>query len=130
MGGVDLCGQLVSYYNISRMSCKWTQRLIFRLIDMCIVNALVSFCTANNPLLPPPPPPLPKLFIENTKSFATTLAHQLVRKLLDRRADPDIISPQGPGRPITSTPLKIDMQELTNQASVWKTVYLLCLQEN
>jgi hypothetical protein len=48
MGGVDLCDQLFSYYNIGKKSCKWTQRLIFRLIDMCIVNSLVAF-TANNP---------------------------------------------------------------------------------
>ena len=94
MGGVDLCDQLVSYYNISKKSCKWTQRLIFRLIDMCIVNALVAF-TASNPSF--------KTVYRRHKVFRETLAHQLVQKLLDRRTDPDVASLPGPGRPTKST---------------------------
>jgi hypothetical protein len=90
IGGIDLCDQLVSYYNISNKSCKWTQRLIFRLIDMCIVNSLVAF-TANNPGF--------KDVYRKHKVFRETLAHQLVQKLLDRRADPNVASPPGPGRP-------------------------------
>ena len=90
MGGVDLCDQLVSYHNISKKSCNWTQRLIFRLIDMCIVNYLVAF-TANNPAF--------KDVYRKHKVFRETLAHQLVQKLLDRRADPNVASRPGPGRP-------------------------------
>ena len=94
MGGVDLCDQLVSYYNISKTSCKWTQRLIFGLIDMCIECSCFIHSQQS---------PSSKTVDRKHKVFRETLAHQLVRKLLDRRADTDIASPPGPGRPIIST---------------------------
>ncbi|CAB3997230.1 Hypothetical predicted protein [Paramuricea clavata] len=58
--------------------------------DMCIVNSLLAF-TANNPAF--------KDVYRKHKVFREILAHQLVQKLLDRRANPNVASPPGPDRP-------------------------------
>ena len=109
MGGVDLCDQLFSYNNIGKKSCKWTQRLIFRLIDMCIVNSLVAF-TANNPAF--------KDVYRKHKVFREPLAHQLVQKLLNRKADPDVASPPGPGRPAQSNEKRLSRKHFTSRHDV------------
>lgn len=46
MGGVDLADQLMCYYSVGRKSMKLWQRVLWRMIDHCIMNAYVIM--ANN----------------------------------------------------------------------------------
>ncbi len=43
MGGVDKCDQFLSYYNIGRKSKKWWKKVFFRMVELCIVNAMCMY---------------------------------------------------------------------------------------
>ena len=47
MGGVDIADQLVTYYGFSHYSRKWWKRAFFHLIDVCMVNSYILYCSAN-----------------------------------------------------------------------------------
>lgn len=43
MGGVDIADQYMVYYAIGRKSMKWYRRVIWRLIEMAILNSFVIY---------------------------------------------------------------------------------------
>ena len=43
MGGVDLLDQLLCYYTVGRRTLKWWKRVFWRLVELCITNALVLY---------------------------------------------------------------------------------------
>lgn len=46
MGGVDKCDMLLSLYRNQQKSKKWYRRIIFHLLDLCIVNAWLLYKAA------------------------------------------------------------------------------------
>lgn len=43
MGGVDKCDMLLSLYRNDQKSLKWYKRILFHLLDLCIVNAWLLY---------------------------------------------------------------------------------------
>lgn len=78
MGGVDKCDQYLSYYSLVRKSLKWWVKVFFRLLEMCVVNAMCLYFAKN---------PLFASKRNSHKKFRQLLAHQLVQPLLDHRAE-------------------------------------------
>lgn len=76
MGGVDKCDQFLSYYSLGRKSMKWWKKVFFRLVELCIVNAMCLYFHAN--------PEFAKQR-QAHKKFRIMLVHALVQPLLDKR---------------------------------------------
>ena len=47
MGGVDQSDQLVLYYGYSHRQVKWWRRVLFHLLDLCLVNAQILYNTVH-----------------------------------------------------------------------------------
>ena len=47
MGGVDQSDQLVLYYRYSHWQVKWWRRVLFHLLDLCLVNAQILYNTVH-----------------------------------------------------------------------------------
>ena len=79
MKGVDKCDQYLNYYSMGRKSIKWWKRAFFRLIELCIVNAMVIYCHKN-----------PDIASKRQahKYFREALAQELVQDLLDAKENP------------------------------------------
>lgn len=43
MGGVDLCDQIVQYYDILRKSVKWWKKVFFHLFNLVLVNGYILY---------------------------------------------------------------------------------------
>jgi len=41
MGGVDIGDQFQAYYNMGRRTRKWWRRVVFYLLEVCVMNAFV-----------------------------------------------------------------------------------------
>lgn len=79
MGGVDLSDQLLSYYSMTaRRTLKWWKKVLWRLVDISIVNAWIIF-HAN----------YPDSALKSHKLFRLRLAEELVQPLLDLRSSPE-----------------------------------------
>lgn len=81
MNGVDKCDQYLNYYSVGRKSKKWWKKLFYRLLELCIVNAMVLHFNAN--------PEFAKKR-QAHKLFRIQLVHELVQPLLNSRDDPNI----------------------------------------
>ena len=46
MGGVDIADQLVTYYGFSHCCRKWWKRVFFHLLEVCMVNAYIMYCSS------------------------------------------------------------------------------------
>ena len=42
MGGVDLCNQYICYYSVGRKNMQWWRKVVWRLHDHAIMNAIVQ----------------------------------------------------------------------------------------
>lgn len=76
MNGVDKCDQMLSSYSIQRKTQKWWKKLFFRLVELSIINSMVLYTT----LFPNTLPQRRRHHI-----YRTTLIHQLIQPLLDKR---------------------------------------------
>ena len=47
MNGVDKCDQYLNYYSMGRKSIKWWKIVFFKLIELCVVNAMVIYFHKN-----------------------------------------------------------------------------------
>ena len=47
MNSVDKCDQYLNYYSMSRTSIKWWKRVFSRLIELCVVHAMVIYFHKN-----------------------------------------------------------------------------------
>ena len=75
MGGVDQCDQFLSYYAITRKSSKWWKKVVFRLVELCVIN---SMCLYNAKF--------PEFASKRSshKKFREILLHELIQPFLDR----------------------------------------------
>ena len=48
MGGVDVADQLVTYYGFAHCSKKWWKRAFFHLLEVCMVNAYILYCSSTH----------------------------------------------------------------------------------
>ncbi|GFR10428.1 rho guanine nucleotide exchange factor 10-like protein [Trichonephila clavata] len=44
MGGVDLADQMANVYELDRKSCKWWNKVFFRLLMSTVVNSWFAYC--------------------------------------------------------------------------------------
>ena len=79
MNGVDKCDQYLNYYSMGRKSIKWWKIVFFRLIELCVVNAMVIYFHKN-------PDRASKW--QAQKYFREALAYQLVQELEDVKENP------------------------------------------
>ena len=76
MGGVDLTDQCLSYYSLtSRRTIKWWKKIIWRMIDIAILNSWLIFRTN-----------FPSSRLKSHRMFRIQLVHELVQPYLDMRA--------------------------------------------
>ena len=73
MGGVDKCDQFCTYYTIKRKTRKWWKVILFRSVDIGIVNAWILYMHSPNH------PPLDQL------QFRLLLAEQLIGDFCSRK---------------------------------------------
>ena len=45
MNGVDKCDQHLASYSIDRKTLKWWKKIFFRVLDVCILNAMITYTT-------------------------------------------------------------------------------------
>ena len=89
MSGVDKCDQYLSTYSINRRSGKWWKKVLFRLVELAIINAMVIYFDKH------------KDFVKSChphKKFRIILSHQLVQPYLNLASDGDITA-SSRGRP-------------------------------
>ena len=89
MNGVDKCDQFLNYYSVGRKSIKWWKKVFFRMLELCIINAMVLYFSAN---------PAFSKKRQAHKLFRIQLVHELVQPLLDKRTDPNEDQSPTPGR--------------------------------
>ena len=78
MGGVDKCDQFLSYYNLGRKCKKWWKKVFFRMVELCIINAMCLYFISN--------PDFAKKRGSH-KRIRTLLVHEMAQKYLDLRED-------------------------------------------
>ena len=81
MNFVDKCDQYLNYYSMGRKSIKWWKIVIFRLIELCVVNAMVIYLHKNSDIASKR---------RAHKYFREALAHDLIQELLDAKENPII----------------------------------------
>ena len=64
---------------MGRKSIKWWKRVFFRLIELCVVNAMIIYFHKNADIA---------LKRQAHKYFREALAHELVQELLDAKENP------------------------------------------
>ena len=79
MGSVDLCDQYSCYYSVGRKNMKWWRKVVWRLHDHAIMNAIVIYRANTSTSLSKP---LPNL------QFHMKLVHALTEPLLLSRLEP------------------------------------------
>ena len=72
--------QFSSYYPLDRKSLKWCEATLFRVFEICIINAMVVYFNKNAEF---------KKKKQFNKLFWEILAPELVQSLLDRRSNRD-----------------------------------------
>ena len=77
MNGVDKCDQYLNYYSLGRKAKKWWKKVFYKMVELCIINAMVLYFVAH--------PDLTKKR-QAHKLFRIQLAHELVQSLFDSRA--------------------------------------------
>ena len=78
MGGVDLMDQHISYYSMSgRKTLKWWKKVLWRLLDIAIINAWIIFKSN-----------FPDSSINSQKLFRLKLVEEMVQPLLTLRSSP------------------------------------------
>ena len=76
MGGVDKLDQFLSYYTLCRKSAKWWKKVFFRLLELCLVNAMCVY-NAKHPR-----------FAESRRShqkFREALIYELIQPLINKK---------------------------------------------
>ena len=71
MGGVDLCDQFRKVLSCSRKSNKWYMRLVWFIVDICIINAFILAKKSN--------------YKKGQKEFRLELAHQYTSLYIARK---------------------------------------------
>ena len=79
MNGLDKCDQYLNYYSMGRKSIKWWKIVFFRLIELCVVNAIIIYFHKNADIA---------LKRQAHKYFREALARELVQELLDAKENP------------------------------------------
>ena len=72
--------QFSSCYPLDRKSLKWCEATLFRVFEICIINAMIVYFNKNAEFKKKKP---------SHKLFWEILAHELVQSLLDRRSNRD-----------------------------------------
>ena len=70
MNGVDKCDQYLASYSIDRKTVKWWKKIFFRILDVCVLNGMITYTTYN---------PAYKQRKCSHKCFRMELIHQLVQ---------------------------------------------------
>ena len=87
MGGVDCNDQLLKYSAFSHRTCKWWKKVLFRLLNLAMVNAYITYSEW--------------VALKGKKKLSQTSFWTEVRKQMIKSAALDLSRPT-PGRPSTS----------------------------
>ena len=95
MGGVDCNDQLLKYSAFSHRTCKWWKKVLFRLLNLAMVNAYITYSEW--------------VALKGKKKLSQTSFRTEVIKQMIKSAALDLSQPT-PGRPSTSG---LELQRLT-----------------